>query len=216
MAAREFKDAPDGLSQVIIGGSEAGRGLVADSRVPIVSATGSTRMGRAVAPVVAERFARCILELGGNNGMIVTPSADPELAVRAILFSAVGTAGQRCTTLRRAIVHESVYDALVEALSLAYRQIRIGNPFSSDTLMGPLIDRQAFQGMQQALTVAKEAGFRVHGGERVIVPGLEGGYYVKPAVVEADFQHEIVRTETFADSLCHAVPNAGRCDRHAQ
>ncbi len=200
-AAREFRAAPDGLSQVIVGGSGAGRLLVADSRVPIVSATGSTRMGRAVAPVVAKRFARCILELGGNNGMIVTPSADPELAVRAILFSAVGTAGQRCTTLRRAIVHESVYDALVEALSLAYRQIRIGNPFSSDTLMGPLIDRQAFEGMQQALTVAKEAGFRVHGGERVIVPGLEGGYYVKPAVVEADFQHEIVRTETFAPIL---------------
>ena len=198
---RAFRDAPGGLSQVIIGDSEAGKALGGDTRVPVISATGSTRMGRAVAPLVAQRFARCILELGGNNGMIVTPSADRELAVRAIVFSALGTAGQRCTTLRRVIVHESIHDDLLRALNRACRSVRIGDPFAKENLMGPLIDRQAFEGMQQALAAAREAGFRVRGGERVTVPGLEGGYYVEPAIVEARYQHDIVRTETFAPIL---------------
>ena len=198
---RAFRDAPGGLSQVIIGDAEAGKALVGDTRVPVISATGSTRMGRAVAPLVAQRFARCILELGGNNGMIVTPSADRELAVRAIVFSALGTAGQRCTTLRRVIVHESIHDDLLRALNRACRSVRIGDPFAKENLMGPLIDRQAFEGMQQALAAAREAGFRVRGGERVTVPGLEGGYYVEPAIVEARYQHDIVRTETFAPIL---------------
>ena len=197
--ARAFCDAPDGLMQVAIGGSESGRLLVADERVAVISATGSTRMGRSVAPVVAQRFARCILELGGNNGMIVTPSADLELTERSIVFSALGTTGQRCTTLRRVIVHESVYDILLRRL--LYRGIRIGNPFSKDTLMGPLIDGRASERMQQALDIARDAGFPIHGGERVIVPGLEGGHYVEPAMVEAGYQHDLVRTETFAPIL---------------
>ena len=199
--ARAFQHAPDGLSQVIVGDSEAGKLLVGDARVAVVSATGSTRMGRAVAPIVAQRFARCILELGGNNGMIVAPSADPELTVRAIVFSALGTAGQRCTTLRRVIFHEGVYDEMLRSLRLAYERVRIGDPFSKDTLMGPLIDRQAFERMQQALAVAMDAGFPVHGGERALVPEFDGGYYVEPAIVEAQYQHDIVRTETFAPIL---------------
>ena len=200
-AARTFGDAPSALLQVIVGGAAIGDAMVRDPQVPVVSATGSTRMGRAVAPVVAERFGRCILELGGNNGMIVTPSADLELAVRAILFSAVGTAGQRCTTLRRLIVHERVCAALLESLHGAFRQIRIGNPFEADTVVGPLIDAAAFDAMQQALGAALQAGFGVQGGQRVEVAGCENGYYVRPAIVQADMQNDIVRAETFAPIL---------------
>ena len=193
--------APEGLLQVVIGGSEVGEGLVRDSRVPVVSATGSTRMGRAVAPLVAQRFGRCILELGGNNGMIVTPSADLELAVRAILFAAVGTAGQRCTSLRRLIVHEDIRPQLTEKLRTAYQQVSVGNPFDSGTLMGPLIDEAAFEGMQQALAISRNSGFQVHGGERVEIAGLEQGRYVTPAIVEAGEQSDVVKTETFAPIL---------------
>ncbi len=193
--------APEGLLQVVIGGSEVGEGLVRDSRVPVVSATGSTRMGRAVAPLVAQRFGRCILELGGNNGMIVTPSADLELAVRAILFAAVGTAGQRCTSLRRLIVHEDIRPQLTEKLRTAYQQVSVGNPFDSGTLMGPLIDEAAFEGMQRALEISRNSGFQVHGGERVEIAGLEQGRYVTPAIVEAGEQSDVVKTETFAPIL---------------
>ena len=193
--------APEGLLQVVIGGSEVGEGLVRDSRVPVVSATGSTRMGRAVAPLVAQRFGRCILELGGNNGMIVTPSADLELAVRAILFAAVGTAGQRCTSLRRLIVHEDIRPQLTEKLRTAYQQVSVGNPFDGKTLMGPLIDEAAFEGMQQALAISRNSGFQVHGGERVEIAGLEQGCYVTPAIVEAGEQSDVVKTETFAPIL---------------
>ena len=200
-AVEQFGEAPEGLLQVIIGNAEVGRQLVGDRRVPLISATGSTRMGHAVAPIVAQRLGRCILELGGNNGMIVTPSANLELAVRAILFSAVGTTGQRCTTLRRLIVQEEIHTELTARLCHAYEQVPVGNPFAKGILMGPLINRQAFEQMQQALALSGKAGFRVHGGERISIAGLDQGYYVKPAIVEADIQHDIIRTETFAPIL---------------
>ena len=202
---KEFGEAPANLLQVIIGGEKIGGQLIRDQRVPVISATGSTRMGRAVAPVIAQRLGRCILELGGNNGMIVTPSADLELTVRAILFSAVGTAGQRCTTLRRIIVHQDILDELTTKLCQVYKQVPIGNPFIKGNLMGPLVDRQAFEQMQQALVISKNTGFRVHGGERINIAGLEQGYYVNPAIVEAYGQHAIVKTETFAPIL-YVVP----------
>ena len=204
-ALRHVDEAPANLLQVIIGGVKTGDRLIRDQRVPVISATGSTRMGRAVAPVVAQRLGRCILELGGNNGMIVTPSADLDLTVRAVLFSAVGTAGQRCTSLRRLIVHQDILDQLTMKLCQVYRQVPIGNPFTKGTLMGPLIDREAFEQMQQALAISENAGFRVHGGERIDIAGLEQGYYVNPAIVEADVQHEVIRTETFAPIL-YVIP----------
>ena len=200
-AVERFGDAPEGLLQVIAGDANIGKQVVQDQRLPIISATGSTRMGRAVAPVVARRLGRCILELGGNNGMIVTPSADLELAERAILFSAVGTAGQRCTTLRRLIVHEHIQAEITARLCQAYKQVPVGNPFTAGTLMGPLVDRRSFDRMQQALNVSRNAGFRVHGGDRIDITGLNGGYYVNPAIVEADRQHDIIRAETFAPVL---------------
>src|SRR4029077_11057668 len=138
-AARELEGAPKALSAVLVGGSEIGEALVDDLRVPLVSATGSTRMGRAVAPRIAARFGRAILELGGNNGMIVAPSADLDLATRAILFAAVGTAGQRCTSLRRLFVHESLRDSLLPRLRQAWGRVRIGDPLDAETLVGPLI-----------------------------------------------------------------------------
>jgi len=204
-AMEQFGDAPAGLLEVLTGDEKAGSQLIGNHQAPIISATGSTRMGRAVAPVVARRFGRCILELGGNNGMIVTPSADLELAVRAILFSAVGTTGQRCTTLRRLIVHADIHTELMAGLYRAYEQITVGNPFAEGTLMGPLIGQQAFKQMQRALALAKKAGFQVYGGERIHIAGLEQGYYVKPAIVEADVQHDIIRAETFAPVL-YVIP----------
>lgn len=196
-----FSAAPPNLMQVIIGDAETGQQLVSDPRVPVISATGSTRMGRAVAPVVAGRFGRCILELGGNNCMIVAPSADLELALRAIVFAAVGTAGQRCTTLRRIIVHESIYQDLIVKLNRVYKQIRIGNPFTDEVLVGPLIDGYAGERMATALQRAAAAGYVIHGGGRVEVAGLEGGCYVWPAIVEAGIQDELVKEETFAPIL---------------
>lgn len=193
--------APHGLSQLVFGDADIGRRLVTNSRVAVVSATGSTRMGKAVAPLVAQRFGRCILELGGNNAMIVAPSANLEMAVQAIVFSAVGTAGQRCTTLRRLFVHSEIYDRVINTLHDAYTQIRIGNPFTDEVLIGPLIDRAAYDLMQQTLKSAKKAGFKVHGGQRVDIEGLESGYYVQPAIVEASEQTDIVKTETFAPIL---------------
>lgn len=198
---QRFGDAPNGLLEVVIGGHAVGQALADDPRVPLVSATGSTRMGRALSPRVAQRFGRVLLELGGNNAVIVAPSADLDLAVRAILFAAVGTAGQRCTTQRRLIVHEKVYDELVGRLKKAYGAVRIGSPLDSNTLIGPLIDRAAFEGMQKALTAAREQGGKVLGGERVTGEGFNGGYYVKPALVEMPSQTEIVRHETFAPVL---------------
>jgi aldehyde dehydrogenase (NAD+) len=200
-ALAEFGSAPAGLTSLIIGGREAGAQLVADPRSDIVSATGSTAMGRAVGVEVARRFGRSILELGGNNAGIVSKSADPELALRGILFSAVGTAGQRCTSLRRLFVHESVYDDTVARLKTFYAKVPIGNPLEKGTLMGPLIDAQAFSRMQQALQQAKDEGGTVTGGERVEVKGCEQGFYVRPALVEMPAQTPVVLTETFAPIL---------------
>ncbi|WP_027815449.1 L-piperidine-6-carboxylate dehydrogenase [Paraburkholderia bannensis] len=200
-AVRAFGDAPEGLASLVIGGRETGAKLVADPRAAIVSATGSTAMGRTVGVAVAQRFGRSILELGGNNAGIVTPSADRELALRGILFSAVGTAGQRCTSLRRLFVHESVYDATVDRLKQLYAKVPIGNPLQAGTLMGPLIDSHAFEGMQSALQQARAEGGAVTGGERVQVEGLANGYYVRPALVEMPAQSAIVLKETFAPIL---------------
>src|SRR4051794_10775961 len=193
-ATTQFGEIPDelrqGLSQVAIGGPELGEALADDRRVPLVSATGSTRMGALVGPRVAQRFGRTLLELGGNNGMIVAPSADLDLALRAILFAAVGTAGQRCTSLRRLVVHEDIADTLVPHLQRAYGQVRIGNPLEPGTLVGPLIGEAAFTAMQQALAEAKRDGGEVFGGERVLSEQWPDAYYVRPALVEMPEQTE--------------------------
>ncbi|MBB3951822.1 L-piperidine-6-carboxylate dehydrogenase [Aureimonas jatrophae] len=194
--------APDGLSELVIGGREAGEALVDDRRVALVSATGSTRMGREVGPRVAARFGRSLLELGGNNAAIVAPTADLDLTLRGVAFAAMGTAGQRCTTLRRLFVHESVYDRLVPRLVGAYGSVAIGNPLTEGTLVGPLIDEAAFEAMDRALEAAKAAGGRVlAGGERVAVEGCENGVYVRPALVEMPEPSGLVREETFAPIL---------------
>ncbi|MDA5193183.1 aldehyde dehydrogenase family protein [Alphaproteobacteria bacterium LMG 31809] len=195
-----FGDAPEGLSQIIIGGREVGEALVDNPRVPLISATGSTAMGRAVAPRVAARFGRSILELGGNNAIIVAPSADLEMALRAILFGAVGTCGQRCTTTRRLFVHESVYERLIPALKAAYGKVRIGNPLESETLVGPLIDKAAFDGMERALKRARAEGGVITGGGRVAQPG-DDAFYVTPAIVELKALDANVLEETFAPIL---------------
>ncbi|MBY6083748.1 aldehyde dehydrogenase family protein [Ruegeria arenilitoris] len=200
-AVARFGDAPDGLLQLLIGGADLGKALVASEAVPIISATGSTRMGRAVAPIVAQRFGKCILELGGNNAMIVGPSADLEMAVRAIVFSAVGTAGQRCTTLRRLIVHNSIRADLVARLKKAYAGLPIGDPLADGTLVGPLVDAASGQAMEAALKAAEAEGGTVFGGKRVMDGVPEGGVYMQPAIVEMPGQTEIVKTETFAPIL---------------
>ncbi len=199
--ARFGDDAPKGLLQVLIGGADLGEVLVDSPKVPIISATGSTRMGRAVAPRVAARFGRSILELGGNNAMIVAPSADLEMAVRAIVFSAVGTAGQRCTTLRRLIVHQSIKDELVARLVKAYAGLPIGHPLAEGTLIGPLVDAAAGDAMAAALDAAKAQGGTIHGGEKVSENVPAGGVYMRPAIVEMPEQSDIVRHETFAPIL---------------
>jgi aldehyde dehydrogenase (NAD+) len=199
-ALARFGDAPEGLSQVLIGDRAIGEVLVDHPKVPLVSATGSTRMGRDVGPRLAKRFARAILELGGNNAGIVCPSADLDMALRAIAFGAMGTAGQRCTTLRRLFVHDSVYDALVPRLKKAYQSVSVGNPLESTALVGPLVDKFAFDGMQKALGEAKAHGGAITGGERVDL-GHANGYYVKPAIVEMPKQEGPVMEETFAPIL---------------
>ena len=200
-AAKIFHGAPAGLSQILLGARDTGEALARDPRIPVVSATGSTAMGRALAPVVAARFGRAILELGGNNAMIVCPSAKLDLALRAILFAAVGTAGQRCTTLRRLFVHDSVHDRLVEALKSAYANLSIGDPLADGTLVGPLIDAHAFGQMQSALAAAREEGGQIAGGGRALTEQFPRAHYVKPAIVEMPGQTAIVRRETFAPIL---------------
>ncbi|MGV2290165.1 aldehyde dehydrogenase family protein [Trinickia sp. YCB016] len=200
-ALKEFGDAPEGLTALINGGRDVGAKLVSDPRSNIVSATGSTEMGRAVGIEVARRFGRSLLELGGNNAGIVSNTADMELALRGILFSAVGTAGQRCTSLRRLFVHESVYDKTVERLKTLYGKVTIGNPLEQGTLMGPLIDEASFNRMQAALAQAKSEGGTVFGGERHTVAGNEKGFYVRPAIVEMPSQTAVVLKETFAPIL---------------
>jgi L-aminoadipate-semialdehyde dehydrogenase len=200
-AAAKFDDVPQNLATLILGGREAGECLVDDERVPVVSATGSTAMGRLVGQRVAKRFGRSILELGGNNASIVCPSADLDLALRAIAFGAMGTAGQRCTTLRRLIVHESVYDVLVPRLKQVYASVSIGSPLDDRVLVGPLIDEPAFVGMHKALAAAKAAGGIVHGGERYDEQRWPSAYYVRPALVEMPDQIGPVVEETFAPIL---------------
>jgi len=194
--------APDGVSALVLGGAEVGAALVADDRVSLVSATGSTRMGRSVAPAVASRFGRLLLELGGNNAAIVAPSADLGLTVRGIVFAAAGTAGQRCTTLRRVIAHSSIADELVERLAAAYRTLPIGSPLEAGTLVGPLIDAAAYQGYTDALAQAQADGGKVVvGGRRVLVEDATDAYYVEPAIVRMNSQTDVVRRETFAPIL---------------
>jgi aldehyde dehydrogenase (NAD+) len=193
--------APEGLAELLIGAREVGAQMVEDARVKLVSATGSTRMGRQVAESCAKRLTRTILELGGNNAMIVAPSADLELAVRGITFSAVGTAGQRCTTLRRLFVHASIYDTLVPRLKKIYAALPIGNPLQASTLIGPLIDQAAFDNMQRALSIARDEQGNVTGGERVNVADCSAGYYVRPAIVEMPGQSACMHHETFAPIL---------------
>jgi aldehyde dehydrogenase (NAD+) len=200
-AAKTFNDAPEGLMQVVLGGADIGAQMVADPRLPLISATGSCRMGALVGPRLAERFGRSLLELGGNNAMIVSGSADLDLAVRAILFSAVGTAGQRCTSLRRLIVHESVRSELTDRLKTAYAGIPIGDPLADGTLVGPLIDAAAFHAMQDALAAAAAEGGEVSGGGRVLGEQFPDAYYARPAIAEMPGQTDIVRTETFAPIL---------------
>ena len=200
-----FPDLPQGIGEIVIGDAAAAAALVDGPRVPLVSATGSTRMGAAVAPRVAARFGRAILELGGNNAAIVAPSADLDLAVRAIAFSAVGTAGQRCTSLRRLIVHESIRDDLVARLKRAYASLTIGNPLDAGVLVGPLIDRAAFDAMQAALAAARAEGAVVSGGARREMPGAPDAWYAEPAICEAAVQGDVARRETFAPIL-HVVP----------
>ncbi len=193
-------DAPDGLSTLLIGGRAVGEVLVDHPKVPLVSATGSTAMGRQVGPRLAARFARALLELGGNNAAIVAPSADLDLTLRGVAFAAMGTAGQRCTTLRRLFVHDSVYDAFVPRLKAAYPTVPVGDPRASGVLVGPLIDKAAFDAMQSALEQARAAGGKVTGGARVDIAGPDA-FYVAPALVEIDHQADIVRHETFAPIL---------------
>ena len=186
-ACERFGDAPDGLIQLVQGERDVGAALVDDPRIALVSATGSTAMGRSVGPRVAQRFGRVLLELGGNNATIVCPSADLELAARAILFSAAGTAGQRCTTLRRLIVHESIADMLVGRLKRLFDEAKVGDPRDPGTLVGPLIDEAALKAMQNVLGDAVER-----------VDAVPGGCYVRPAIVEASAQEGTVLQETFA------------------
>ncbi|MEL7452697.1 MAG: aldehyde dehydrogenase family protein [Pseudomonadota bacterium] len=200
-AIEEFgEDAPPGLSQVLIGDAKIGDAIATSPGVPIISATGSTAMGRLVGQTVASRFGRSILELGGNNAMIVTPSADIDMALRAIVFSAVGTCGQRCTSLRRLIVHEDIKDTVLDRLKVSYASLPIGDPLAPDTLVGPLIDEAAYRAMASALLQAKADGGTITGGTRV-AQGAGKGIYVTPAIVDMLAQTRIVREETFAPIL---------------
>ena len=196
--ARFGEDAPEGLNQVLVGGAEVGQALVRDPRIPLVSATGSTRMGKAVAVDVAGRLGRSLLELGGNNAMIVTETADLDMAVRAVAFSAVGTCGQRCTSLRRLLVHEDVAEGLIARLKAAYETLPVGDPREAGTLVGPLIDDVAADAVTAALKQAKaEGGEIITGGQRLD----RDGAYLRPAIVRMPEQSAMVRHETFGPIL---------------
>ena len=195
--ASGFAEAPAGLCQVLQGGPDVGEALVADERIALISATGSTNMGRKVGQVAAARFARTILELGGNNAAIISNRADVGLALRGVLFSAFGTSGQRCTSLRRLFVHEDIYDSFVQALKSATASMAVGNPLDSKNLAGPLIDEHAYDSMQVALSEAKSLDAVTSGGERVAVDGV----YVRPALVEMAHHEGPALRETFAPIL---------------
>lgn len=194
----ENDDAPEGLLQLVVGGADVGKAIAAHTGLPLVSATGSIPMGKSVAATVGARLGKPLLELGGNNAAIVTESADMAVATRGIVFAAVGTCGQRCTSLRRLILHESIAESTVQSLTGIYQQISIGDPFDASTLVGPLIDEQAYQQMQSALEAARSQGGIVHGGERITQGVPENGFYVNPALVEISADAEIVQQETFA------------------
>jgi len=200
-ATAKFGGVPGGLCTLVIGGGDLGEQLVDSPLIPLVSATGSTAMGRKVAPRLASRFARAILELGGNNAAIVCPTADLHLTLRAVAFSAMGTAGQRCTTLRRLIAHESIYDALISKLKQVYSSVVIGDPREAATLVGPLIDERAYFEMQRALEEARNAGATVTGGERVFAEKARQAFFVRPTLVEISAQPDVVKHETFAPIL---------------
>jgi aldehyde dehydrogenase (NAD+) len=199
-AAREL-GAPDNLCVLLLTDAVGAAGLVDSPAVPLISATGSERMGAQVGPRVAARFGRTILELGGNNAVVVTPSADLDLAVRGIVFAAAGTAGQRCTSLRRLIVHESIADQLVDRLAGVYRSLSVGDPFTDSTLVGPLIDKQSYDAMQTALHAASRDGGEIIAGGQRVETSASKGYYVRPAIVRMPAQTDIVRKETFAPIL---------------
>ncbi len=198
----EANGVPEGVSCVIIGGAEIGKLMAEDTRVPLVSATGSTRMGKSVGAAVGARLGKSLLELGGNNAIIITPTADLKMVVPGAVFGAVGTAGQRCTSTRRLIVHEEVYDKVKEALVNAYKQIRIGNPLDENNHVGPLIDTQAVDLYLAALKQAEAEGAKiiVEGGV-LTGEGYESGCFVKPAIVEAENHFAVVQHETFAPIL---------------
>jgi len=193
----------DGVFNLVIGNrTDVGDVMLRDTRVPLISATGSTAMGKKVATAVAARLGRSLLELGGNNAIIVTEDGDLDMALRATLFGAVGTAGQRCTSTRRIIIHNSIKETFVKKLVYAYEQIRIGDPMDPETLMGPLIDDTARQAMMQAIEAVKnQGGTVVYGGTPLTVEGLENGSFVTPAIVEAENHFPIVQEETFAPIL---------------
>jgi len=193
-------EASQHLCQLLLGDATIGETIVKSKNVALISATGSTAMGRKVAPIVAARFGKYLLELGGNNAAIITPSADREVMLPSIVFGAVGTAGQRCTTTRRMIVHQSIIDNVYTALKSAYQSLpsKIGNPLNSDILIGPLIDQQSFDAMQQALKTAQPKAVEIIGGKRVIVDHSQEAYYVEPALVRLKKQEDFVQQETFA------------------
>jgi aldehyde dehydrogenase (NAD+) len=193
---------PEGVSSVVIGGAEIGKLMAEDTRIPLVSATGSTRMGKSVGAAVGARLGRSLLELGGNNAIIITPTADLKMVVPGAVFGAVGTAGQRCTSTRRLIIHDSIYDKVREALVKAYGQLKIGDPLDQSNHVGPLIDKDAVTAYLNAIEKAKAEGGKVivEGGV-LSGAGYESGCYVKPAIVEAENHFEIVQHETFAPIL---------------
>ncbi|MCH8495176.1 MAG: aldehyde dehydrogenase family protein [Balneolales bacterium] len=195
-------DLPEGIFCMINGDREVGEWMTTDKRVPLISATGSIRMGKQVAQVVAARLGKTLLELGGNNAIIITPEADVEMAVRATVFGAVGTCGQRCTSTRRIIVHDSIFDKVKDRLVAIYKNIKIGSPLKDDTLVGPLIDTMAVDDMQKALTELKKSGGEVvYGGEVLEGDEYGSGTYVRPAICIAENHYQIVQDETFAPIL---------------
>lgn len=196
-------EVPEGLISVVIGEQEIGEVLVQHPHVALLSATGSCAMGKAVGPKVISRFGKLLLELGGNNAVIVTPNADLSVAMPSIVFGAVGTAGQRCTTTRRAFVHRDIYDQFCQELEAAYNSLetKIGNPSNPHALIGPLIEQRSFEAMQHALTQAKAQGGKIYGGQRVLADHFPDAYYVQPAYVLMEEQTEIVMEETFAPIL---------------
>ena len=195
-------DLPEGIFNLITGGREVGEWMTEDDRLPLISATGSIRMGKEVAKTVGARLGKTILELGGNNAIVITENADLEMAARATVFGAVGTCGQRCTSTRRLIVHEEIFEELKERLIEIYEDVNIGNPLDDNTLVGPLIDEDAAESMQKALGQVQEAGGEiVYGGEKLDKKKLSNGHYVRPAIAVAENHYDIVQEETFAPIL---------------